>query len=130
MQIKLIVDEYKTANPTVFGRSSTVIEDNTPVSPTTPSDGGTLEEPVFEQSTEDDNTTENLTTSEFENTAEELVPEPYHANQTNLADADERETLEDSLIGEPSVEVASKKKTDRQRTPEFEMIPLSPRVEL
>ena len=49
LQIKLIVEEYKTANSAVAGRSSTATEDDSPISPANPHDGGTMEEgPVFE----------------------------------------------------------------------------------
>lgn len=127
--IKLIVEEYKTANSAVARQSSTGTEGDAPFSPTSPEVGGTMEEEsVFAELAE-------ASRSEGLMKAETISPEPNdnYSDPTN-ADLHNIGTGDVSITDEPGAEVHIMPARDGQRdttvTPQSEMIPLSPRVEL
>ena len=126
MQIKLIVVEYKTANPSQTGRRSTVNDGESRISPITSGGRGTQqEEPITEESAP-------ASRSSDLRSAENALPEPNHSDHTN---ANIQHGTDNGNINDgPHAEVQTQSDTEGQRdagaVTQSQMIPISPRVEL
>ena len=127
MQIKLIVVEYNTANPSQTGRRSTVNDGESRISPITSGGRGTQqEEPITEESA-------TASRSDDLRSAENASPEPNHSDHTNANNI--QHGIDNGNINDgPQAEVHTQSDTEGQRdagaTAQSQMIPISPRVEL